>query len=65
MTHIKIQQLSGEGHVLREFALYPAPKDVQRRLHSITYAYNLDRTRVLLDGERVYLSRESAASREP
>ena len=51
MTVITIQQLSASGRPFREFTLYPEPGQVEARLDRIRLAYNMARTRVLVDGQ--------------
>ncbi len=65
MPRIKIEQLDSNGNTWRTFEQFPTAAQVADRLHSITYAYNLDHTRVSVDGKLVPLTRETAATREP
>jgi hypothetical protein len=56
MTVIKIQQLDKSGGVWREFVLYADSKDeIEDKLYRTSLAFNMDRTRVLVNGEVVAL----------
>lgn len=49
MARIRIEQLDEDGRVWRTFDQSPAEDQVPERLHAITYAYNLKRTRVFVN----------------
>ena len=50
---IKVQQLDADGNVWREFVHQRRPAEVETKLDQIDRAYNMARTRVLVDGLRV------------
>lgn len=47
----------GNGHE-RVFTQHATDRDLDRRLHNIAYAFNLDHTRVEVDGVTVSLARD-------
>jgi hypothetical protein len=54
MKHVEIQQLDTEGNVVRKFDHYPTTEHkLVMLLARIRAAYNMDRTRVLVDGVEV------------
>jgi len=66
MPRIKMEQLNKDGNVFRTFEQFPATQgELAGRLHRITYAYNLARTRVSVDGQVIVLQRESGERSVP
>lgn len=54
---IKVQQLDAHGNVFREFVHYATTEpQLQAKLSRIQRAYNMDRTRVLVNGKRIPLA---------
>lgn len=55
METIVIQQIDDTGQVYRTFRHYPRDlSDLDRKLHNISRAYNLDRTRVFVGSCQVH-----------
>jgi hypothetical protein len=52
-TVIRVQQLDHDGKVYRQFVYHVYRHDLQARLDRIALAYNLEATRVIVDGQEV------------
>jgi hypothetical protein len=53
MIKIEIQQLDSSGNPWRIFTTQCKPEQVKARLDSIYMAYNMDRTRILVDDAEI------------
>jgi hypothetical protein len=53
MINIEIQQLDSSGNPWRIFTTHCKPEQVEARLDRIHMAYNMDRTRILIDDAEI------------
>lgn len=52
-AHVVIEQLDADGKVFRTFHVYPKRSELEYRLNNIRRAYNMNHTRVTVDGKEV------------
>jgi hypothetical protein len=50
---VTVEELDVEGHVWRRFASHMVRANVERSIAAIRAGYNMDRTRIKVDGEVV------------